>query len=246
MIRVAVFDLDGTLVETEHLKALSYAKAAVELCPRDVHVDEVLEAYKEVVGRSRREVARTLMQRFDLESASEERMAEFEVETPWESFVAVRLSYYDEMVKDPDTLREHQWPHTRALLETMRTNQCGVALATTSQRDQADRVLRALDLEDVFDFTITGDEVERTKPHPEIYRSVALEMQTRPDEILAIEDSPTGIEAARNAGLHCVAVTTQYTQERVHADSDLDERWIVDEPDRLPEVVQSLIDREAN
>jgi hypothetical protein len=47
--------LDGTLVQTERLKALSYARAAVELCPHDTTTEEeVLEAFKEVVGLSRR------------------------------------------------------------------------------------------------------------------------------------------------------------------------------------------------
>jgi len=43
-----IFDLDGTLVQTERLKALSYARAAVELCPIQLSEAEVLEAFKEV------------------------------------------------------------------------------------------------------------------------------------------------------------------------------------------------------
>lgn len=43
MIRAMIFDLDGTLVQTEKLKALSYARAAVQLCPRDITEAEVIE-----------------------------------------------------------------------------------------------------------------------------------------------------------------------------------------------------------
>ena len=57
MIKAMVFDLDGTLVQTEKLKARSYAKAAVALCLYELDEDEVVEAFKDVVGRSRREVA---------------------------------------------------------------------------------------------------------------------------------------------------------------------------------------------
>ena len=57
MIRLVIFDLDGTLVQTERLKAMSYARAAVELCPYQVSEEEVIEAYKDVVGLRRREVA---------------------------------------------------------------------------------------------------------------------------------------------------------------------------------------------
>ena len=53
MILAFVFDLDGTLVETEELKALSYARAAIELRPDLVEAD-VVEAFKDFVGHSRR------------------------------------------------------------------------------------------------------------------------------------------------------------------------------------------------
>lgn len=83
MIRAMIFDLDGTLVQTERLKAISYARSAVELCPHSLTEAEVIEAFKEVVGLSRQEVALGLMARFDLEDAARARMAEFGVETPW-------------------------------------------------------------------------------------------------------------------------------------------------------------------
>ena len=51
MIQAVIFDLDGTLVQTEKLKAMSYARAAVKLCRRCVNEREVVEAFKEVVGR---------------------------------------------------------------------------------------------------------------------------------------------------------------------------------------------------
>jgi len=57
-----IFDLDGTLVETEELKALSYAPTAVELRP-DLDEKEVVEAFKDFVGLSRQEgntVTRTI------------------------------------------------------------------------------------------------------------------------------------------------------------------------------------------
>ena len=56
MIRAFVFDLDGTLVETEELKALSCARAAVELRP-DLDEGEVIETFEDLVCLSRQEVA---------------------------------------------------------------------------------------------------------------------------------------------------------------------------------------------
>ena len=116
-INAFVFDLDGTLVQTERLKARSYAQAAVELCPNSVTEDEVIDAYKDVVGESRQTVATTLMERFDLEAVSAERMTEVDVDAPWQAFVQVRLDYYHDLVQDPNVLRENRWPHSLSLLD---------------------------------------------------------------------------------------------------------------------------------
>jgi len=64
MIRAFVFDLDGTLVETEELKALSYARAATELRP-DLDEEQVIAAFGDLVGFSRQEVAAGLTARCD-------------------------------------------------------------------------------------------------------------------------------------------------------------------------------------
>ena len=69
MIRAFVFDLDGTLVETEQLKALSYARAATALRP-DLNEGEVIAAFGDLVGLSRQEVAVDLMRRFGPEDAA--------------------------------------------------------------------------------------------------------------------------------------------------------------------------------
>lgn len=246
MIRVFVFDLDGTLVQTERLKARSYAKAAVELCPQHITEDEVIQAYKAVVGRSRKEVASTLMQRFDLTPAARKRMEAFDVHAPWEAFVGVRLAYYHDMINDPEILQAHRWPHALSLLETAREHQCAVALATTSRREQATQVLEALGLSGAFDFVATADDVTKTKPHPEIYRQVAVQLEVRPDAMLAIEDSPAGVQAAVTAGLHCVAVTTEFTREAIHASGLLEDHLIVDDPDTLPQVVADIVDASSH
>ena len=103
-----LFDLDGTLVQTERLKALSYARAAVELRPCTLSEPDAVAAFKDLVGLSRREVARGLIERFELAEAAQSRMAEFGVETPWQAFVQVRMRFYDALLADPDVLRNNQ------------------------------------------------------------------------------------------------------------------------------------------
>lgn len=244
-INAFVFDLDGTLVQTEHLKARSYARAAVELCLDGVTEASVIETHKEVLGESRKTVATTLMDRFNLEGASAEHMTDVDVDAPGQAFVQIRLGYYHDLIEDPAVLRENRWPHSLPLLERARENPSAVALATTSRRKQACHVLNVLGYADTFDYVATADDVERTKPHPEIYRLCALELETAPERMLAIEDVPTGTQAVVNTGLHCIAFGTPFTEERLRDESPLDERWIVTDPSDLIATVDTRLEEDG-
>jgi len=246
MIRAMIFDLDGTLVQTERLKAISYAKAVVELCPHEVSEEQVIEAFKEVVGLSRQQVAQTLVDDFSLESKARARMAEFGVNSDWQAFIQVRLQHYEAMLADPQVLLENRWPHNLALLEEARQVECKTGLATMSTCKQAQRVLTILNLAAEFDFIATPDDVEHGKPDPEIYSLVASELNTPAPECLVIEDSPAGVQAALAAGMWCIAVTTPFTRAAIHDKQLLDERWVVDDPNELLSVVQQMITELAN
>jgi len=243
MIQAMIFDLDGTLVQTEKLKALSYARAAVALCPHDLSEDEVIEAFKDVVGRSRREVAKTLVSRFNLEEKSSTRMAEFGVRQPWQAYVQVRLRYYEEMLADPGIIRDNQWPHNIDLLRQAQQSQCKVALATMSHCPQAQLILDVLDLAEAFDFVATRDDVENGKPDPEIYHLVAAELALPPEDCLVIEDSPSGVEAALAAGMKVVAVATPFTRQKLHQSNILPEALIVDNPNHTADIVAQIINQ---
>jgi HAD superfamily hydrolase (TIGR01509 family) len=240
LIQAMIFDLDGTLVQTERLKAISYARAIHDLCPNSVAEDEVIAAFKDVVGLPRREVALALVERFDLEQRAEEHLEEFGVASAWQAFVQIRLKYYAELLSDPQLLIDNQWPHNRELLRTARRQGCKTALATMSRCEQAMRVLDSLKLHAEFDFVATRDDVEMGKPDPEIYHLVAGELGVLEKECLVIEDSPSGVRAALSAGMRCIAVTTPFTENSIHEQGLLDERWIVDDPVELSSVVQDI------
>jgi beta-phosphoglucomutase len=154
MIRALVFDLDGTLVETEELKALSYVRAAAELRP-DLNEGEVTEAFKDFVGLSRQEVAVGLMRRFG-------------------------LRVYETLVADTELVVAHSYPHNIALLRDVRRGGYPTALAAQSHREQAGRVLDILELADEFDVVVTRDDVEHGKPDPEMHLLAARELGVRP------------------------------------------------------------------
>jgi len=246
MIRAMIFDLDGTLVQTERLKAISYAKAVIELCPQEVSESQVIESFKEVVGLTRQKVAQSLVNKFDLAEKASYRMSEFGVSTPWQAFIQVRLQHYEAMLANPKILLDNRWQHNLALLEEARRAECKTGLATMSTCNQAQRVLDILNLKGDFDFVATRDDVDHGKPNPEIYTLVASQLNIPAPECLVIEDSPAGVQAALAAGMWCIAVTTPFTRAAIHARQLLDERWVVDDPDQLLSVVQQMIAERAS
>ncbi len=242
MLEAIIFDLDGTLVQTEKLKAISYARAAVELAPGDLSEAVVIEAFKDVVGRSRQEVAQALLERFELEQPAAGRMAEFRVGTPWQAFVQVRLRHYGELTANPAVIRDHRWPHTLALLDLARRARCKLGLATMSRCEQANHVLDVLGLTGAFDVVASRDDVENGKPDPEIYLLAARMLDVLPAHTLVVEDSPSGVQAALAAEMQVVAVATPFTREPLQAQGLLPPQHIALEPDDLLSVVSHVVE----
>ncbi|MFW6097524.1 MAG: HAD family hydrolase [Chloroflexota bacterium] len=158
----------------------------------------------------------------------------------------MRLRYYRELLGDAEMLQNNQWPHNRRLLEEARRAGCNTALATMSRCQQANRILDALGLSDAFDFVATRDDVENGKPDPEIYTLVAQELDVSPADCLVVEDSPAGVQAALDAGMEVVAVSTPFTRLRLREASFLPSVEIVDEPEALPAAVAQIIERHKN
>ncbi len=245
MIKAVIFDLDGTLVETETLKGQSYAKALKELSNGKIAESEVMSIFGEVVGRSREEVAEYLLRHFNIFDAARQRLDEFSVSEPWEVLVDVRLKKYLNMVKDPALMEKHLCPDMMALLKDVKSNGFRTGLATMSQLEEAHTVLCELKMEQYFDFIATRENVVKGKPDPEIYLLEARELEISPDEGLVMEDSLVGIEAGLRAGMSVIAVPSDYTRRAVRESKVLDERWIVDDSRNLNGIVQNLM-REKN
>lgn len=240
MISAVLFDLDGTLVETEELKALSHARSVAEIRP-EVDQEKVFSAYSDdLVGHSRQEVAEELVRRFGLEEAARERLEPGE--EPWQVLVKIRHGIYDELLSDSGLLLENRYPHNIELLQTLRDEGYPTACATMSHREQVERVLGVLGLEDAFDVLATADDIKRGKPDPEIDLLVAQEMGLPPEQVLVIEDSPAGVEAALAAGMAVVAVPTEITRKKLRAAGLLEPRWIVEDTQTLPEVAHQRIE----
>jgi HAD superfamily hydrolase (TIGR01509 family) len=81
-----------------------------------------------------------------------------------------------------------------------------IAIATGSRRERLDATLRAAGLRELFDVTVAQDEVPQAKPAPDLFLRAAELLGVSPAECVAVEDSPTGVEAALAAGMRVVAV----------------------------------------
>lgn len=241
MIRAVIFDLDGTLVQTEKLKALSYARAVQQLLELPEPEPRAVEAYREVVGATREIASQYVMERLVLEPALRPLTARYGVSEPWEVLTAMRTAIYNAMVADPQVLRDNQWPHTVAFLHLVRQQGCKTALATMSQRREALHVLQALGLERELDVVLTREDAQHPKPDPEIYLTACRLLGVSPAECLAIEDSPAGVRSALAAGIETIAVATPFTRQGLRAAVLLPQRCIVEEPEMMLATVERCL-----
>ena len=242
MIRAFLFDLDGTLVQTEKLKALSYAIASQRLLGLDEPDQRAVEAYRAIVGSEREVASRFVMDQLGLEPELRSRMESEGADQPWSLLTTMRKSIYDEMVADPQVLRDNQWPHTIGLLRIVKEAGCRTALTTMSHREEALHVLRAIGLEETLDLVLARDDVTKPKPDPEIYLKALEILDVAPNEAMVLEDSPMGVRAAVAAGANVIALAAPFTTAGLHRDQVLPHAWVVHEPDELLDTVQRLMD----
>ncbi len=241
MIKAFIFDLDGTLVMTEIMKATSHAKATVQLSPVPLTEEQVLAQSGDLYGISEPATAKLLIERFDLEETIRARMDKLGGKTPPEAFLLLQRAIYMDMIQDGEAVRREQMNDAVGLLQWARASGYRTALATMSYRDQAETVLQALGLRESFEVVVTEDDVRQGKPDPEAYLTVAQRMRLPTEQCLVIEDTLAGVRAALAAGMRCIAVPSSLTREEVHAGGALEERWIVDDTGRLLETVQGLL-----
>jgi HAD superfamily hydrolase (TIGR01509 family) len=229
VIRAIVFDLDGTLVQTEALKAISYARAAKQIKP-DLNENDVVADYDDMIGRSRNEVAEALVERLGLN-------------VTWEQLIDIRIKIYDAMLTDAALVKKQEYPYATALLRKVKGMGYPTALCTMSHATEATVVLETLDLGRYLDVVVTRDQVSKPKPDPEIYRLAATKLNVQPAECLVIEDSEPGVCSAIAAGMPCVVVPSELTRDRVLSHPPLNGEVVVNNPADLDRTVTGLLGR---
>ena len=188
MIRSVIFDLDGLLADTEPLHCQAYQMAFSE---QGIVLDET--AYCEHWVRSGKGIV------------------------DWVTLHRLEL--------DPHTLRTRKSEHYLNLLTSSLRPMDGalelldsihgktkIALASSSYPDAIDGVLAGLKIAHFFEVIVSGLDVVRVKPSPDIFLMAAQKLGVEPPDCVVLEDAEKGVMAAHLAGMRCIAVPNIYTR----------------------------------
>lgn len=132
-----------------------------------------------------------------------------------EKDVKIILKEKEENFRQRATGNIQPFPGVIRLLHDMKKSNLKLGLVSSAPKDNIDLVLNEFNIIDVFDCVVSGQEVLESKPNPQIYLLTAEKMGVLPKDCLAIEDSALGVQAARNAGMKCLAITNTQPKQNL-------------------------------
>jgi HAD superfamily hydrolase (TIGR01509 family) len=183
LIDAVVFDLDGLLLDTEQVW-----DEVRETITRERGGRWHERAQGDMMGMSSTEWSRYMHGELGL-SESPEELNRLVVEQMQERY-RERLPVVDGAVEAVRRIGA-RWP---------------LGLASSSNRPLIDLALQRMDVSELFQGTVSSEEVERGKPAPDVYLEVAGRLNVNPENVVAIEDSANGIRSAKAAGMRVIAV----------------------------------------
>lgn len=198
-IAAVVFDLDGVLLDSEplHFRAAN----RVFSCQGKALSDDV---YRRFIGLGAGETWAEWKSTYNLSGSVGELIALDE---------RARL---EEIRKGVIPI-----PEAASLARHLKGKRIPLAIASSSTPETIDAELDALGIGAFFPVRVSGDQVARSKPLPDVYLRAAEILGLRPRSCLAIEDSPVGVRAAKAAGMTCVAVPTDWTRHGDFREADV-------------------------
>ncbi len=188
-IDALVFDMDGLLVNSEPLADRSM-KVFLER-----HGHTAREEYgPELLGRRLPEAVALFVEWYGLKGEFSDLVTEF-----------------DQLRTEMIMGNLSTMPGAAEMVAFGREAGLRLALATSNRRHQATLSLDETGLAGMFDAEVTGDEVERGKPAPDIFVLAAERIDVNPSRCVVFEDAPAGVTAAASAGMRCVFIPSGYS-----------------------------------
>lgn len=199
-IKAVLFDMDGVLVESEPYILQAAIKALGEFGIKTEPSD-----YTEFIGAGEDKfVGGTAMKKgFAYDPQMKQRAYDI----------------YGELVKNAGIAS----PGVKDILDKLKVQGYLIAVCSSADRIKVGYNLDSMGVAfSFFDYVITGSEVERKKPHPDIYLAAAKALDIPVGNCIVVEDAINGIQAAKAAGMRNVAVTTHFTDTQLKNEADPD------------------------
>jgi len=189
MIKAVIFDFDGTLIDNMHMHYQSFVKAIEgkkKIDPTDLYMLEGGDVFS---------ITSTLVSDLNLN--------DYEIQ----KIIDRKHDIYKEQVKDMKMR-----PEAFRLIRKLRKLNYKIGLATGSPREVVDINVSPEDFR-LFDHVTTSNETRKPKPDPEPYLKCAKGLELKPEECVAIDNAPLGIESAKSAGMICIGLLSTVTRE---------------------------------
>lgn len=185
MKKALLIDLDGTLIDTLPALYQVYERFLTHFGKKPSK-----EEFKSLIGPSIDEIVTILKKKHNLSQNSDELSNLYISMLMLQGFEGTAL-----------------YPGAKETLDSLKKKGIKLALVTSGTKTLVKQCLEPLKLYDYFDLIVTADDVEKAKPHPEIYKVALKRLSLKPNEAFALEDSAAGIKSAEEAGLDVIMIT---------------------------------------
>jgi HAD superfamily hydrolase (TIGR01549 family) len=197
VIRVAIFDLDGTLVDSNELHVLAWQETF-----RHFGKEIPLERLREQIGKGGDQYLPVFL--------SEREMREFGKQAD---------EFRGELFKKKYLSQVRPFPKVRELFERLRADGKKIALASSGKEDEVRHYEKLLDIEGLVDSMTTSDQVVHSKPKPDVFIAALRTLGwLPPQEAMAIGDTPYDVEAAKKIELPVIGMLCGGFSEQVLRD----------------------------
>jgi HAD superfamily hydrolase (TIGR01509 family) len=194
-LEAVLFDMDGVIIDSEPL----WSKAEKQLLARrNLSYSPQLKAA--MMGLDSSEAVGFLIKHYNLQESVGDVVAERN------QLIAGLFRQFLKPI-----------PYALQLVRSVRAAEIKTGLASSSPKELVDLALSRLNITGLFDLILSGDQVVRGKPAPDIYLTAARELGVSYENCLVIEDAPHGVAAAKAAGMFCLAISTSASEPELGA-----------------------------